>query len=63
VQLIADAVAKVGGDRERIRDVLETTQVDGLSGPIRFTPDNHSGLMPQALSLLVARGGRWRPAG
>ncbi len=63
VQLIADAVAKVGGDRERIRDVLETTQVDGLSGPIRFTPDNHSGLSPQALSLIVARGGRWRPAG
>jgi branched-chain amino acid transport system substrate-binding protein len=58
--LIADAVVKVGGDRQRIRDVLETTQTDGLSGPIRLTPDNHSGLMPQALTLLVARSGRWR---
>jgi branched-chain amino acid transport system substrate-binding protein len=63
VQLIADAVAKVGGDRERIREVLETAQTDGLSGPIRMTPDNHSGLMPQAYSLLVVRGGRWRLAG
>ena len=60
VDLIADAVAKVGGDRQRIRDVIETSQTDGLSGPIRLTPDNHSGLMPQALTLLVARSGRWR---
>ena len=63
VQLIANAVANVGGDRERIREVLETSQTDGLSGPIRMTPDNHSGLMPQAYSLLVVRGGRWRLAG
>jgi len=63
VQLIADAVARVGGDRERIREVLETSQTDGLSGPIRMTPDNHSGLMPQAYSLLVVRDGRWRLAG
>jgi branched-chain amino acid transport system substrate-binding protein len=60
VDLIADAVVKVGGDRQRIRDVLETSQTDGLTGPIRLTPDNHSGLMPQALTLLVARSGRWR---
>ena len=60
--LVADAVARVGADRDRIRDILETSQVDGLSGPIRLTPDNHSGLMPQALTLLVARAGRWRLA-
>jgi branched-chain amino acid transport system substrate-binding protein len=60
--LIATAVARVGGDRGRIRDILETSQIDGLSGPIRITPDNHSGLMPQALTLLVARSGRWRIA-
>ncbi|WP_250028603.1 ABC transporter substrate-binding protein [Paractinoplanes maris] len=60
--LIADAVARVGADRPRIREIIETSQVDGLSGPIRLTPDNHSGLMPQALTLLVARAGRWRLA-
>ncbi|GAA0515282.1 branched-chain amino acid ABC transporter [Paractinoplanes deccanensis] len=60
--LIADAVARVGTDRDGIRDILETSQVDGLSGPIRLTPDNHSGLMPQALTVLVARAGRWRLA-
>lgn len=67
VQLIADAVLKAGGtagvvNRDRVREVLETSQVDGLSGPIRITPDNHSGLMPQALTMLVARSGRWRLA-
>ncbi|MET7374177.1 ABC transporter substrate-binding protein [Micromonospora arida] len=68
VQLIADAELRAGGeigkvDRNGIRDVLETSQMDGLSGPIRMTPDNHSGLMPQALTTLVARNGRWRLAG
>jgi len=70
LQLVADAVVAAGGsdpaggpDRERIRDAVETSQLDGLSGPIRITPDNHSGLMPQALTMLVARGGRWRLAG
>ncbi|MFY1635932.1 ABC transporter substrate-binding protein [Solwaraspora sp. WMMB335] len=66
VQLIAEAVAAATGpngvSRESVRDILETTQLDGLSGPIRMTPDNHSGLMPQALTMLVARGGRWRLA-
>ncbi|HEX5541197.1 MAG TPA: ABC transporter substrate-binding protein [Micromonospora sp.] len=65
VQLIVDAAlrARSTGDqvnRDGIRDVLETSQMDGLSGPIRMTPDNHSGLMPQALTMLVARDGRWR---
>ncbi|MER5701354.1 ABC transporter substrate-binding protein [Micromonospora sp. NPDC002296] len=67
VQLIADAELRAGGEpgragRDGLRDVLETSQMDGLSGPIRMTPDNHSGLMPQALTTLVARGGRWRLA-
>ncbi|MDW5324586.1 ABC transporter substrate-binding protein [Plantactinospora sp. KLBMP9567] len=68
LQLIVDAAVRAGGDnaepnRPRIRSLLETAETDGLSGPIRMTPENHSGLMPQALSLLVARGGRWRLAG
>lgn len=62
VDLVAAAVTRVGNDRDRIRDIIETSQIDGLSGPIRFTPDSHSGLMPQALTMLVARSGRWRLA-
>lgn len=61
--LIADGVVRSGNNRSAIRDILETSQRDGLSGTIRLTPDNHSGLMPQSLTLLVARSGRWRLAG
>ena len=45
-----------------LRTAIETTRLDGLSGPIRLTPANHSGLMPQAVTLLVAANGRWRLA-
>jgi branched-chain amino acid transport system substrate-binding protein len=61
VQMIVNAIEVTHGTtRDRIRDAIETAQLDGLSGPIRITPDNHSGLMPQALTVLVARSGRWR---
>jgi branched-chain amino acid transport system substrate-binding protein len=68
LQLITNAALQAIGtnrevNRDGIRDVLETSQIDGLSGQIRMTPDNHSGLMPQALTILVARGNRWRLAG
>jgi branched-chain amino acid transport system substrate-binding protein len=64
VQLIANAVRRVGGvNHSAMRDVIEDTQLDGLSGPIRITPDNHSGLMPQALTTLIVRSGRWRLLG
>jgi branched-chain amino acid transport system substrate-binding protein len=61
VQMIVNAIAAAGGtDGERMRQMLETQAFDGLSGPIRMTPANHSGLMPQALTVLVARNGQWR---
>ncbi|MEV0714261.1 ABC transporter substrate-binding protein [Asanoa sp. NPDC050611] len=68
LQLVTDAAVRanadpIAPDRGAIRDQLEMSQMDGLSGPIRLTPDNHSGLMRQSLTMLVARGGRWRLAG
>ena len=63
-QLVSDAVIQAGTvDRAAVRTALETTRTEGLSGPLRMTPDNHSGLMPQALTVLVARSGRWRLLG
>ncbi|WP_433066832.1 ABC transporter substrate-binding protein [Dactylosporangium sp. CS-033363] len=64
LQLIANAAAQSGSiDGATLRARLETVQADGLSGSIRFTPDNHSGLTPQSLAMLEARGGRWRLLG
>ena len=63
VGLVVSAITQTGRtDRESLRTTIETLQMDGLSGPIRLTPANHSGLMPQAVTLLVAANGRWRLA-
>jgi branched-chain amino acid transport system substrate-binding protein len=64
VQIIAKSVQASGGDTSHgnLRDIIESTQFEGLCGQIRITPNNHSGLTPQALTLLVAIGGRWRLA-
>lgn len=63
IQMVTNALQQSQSvSRDSIRSIVETSQFDGLSGPIRITPDNHSGLMPQALTVLVARNGRWRLA-
>jgi branched-chain amino acid transport system substrate-binding protein len=61
VRLLVDAVHTAGGPEHRkMRDIMEDTAFDGISGQVRFTPDNHSGMMSQALISVVARSGRWR---
>lgn len=63
IQVIVEAINQFGStDGRTIRDAIEGTQMDGLSGPIRIRVENHSGLSPQALVTLVAQGDRWRPA-
>lgn len=63
VGLVVEAVNRTNStDRDQLRAAIETTRLDGLSGPIRLTPANHSGLMPQAMTVLVAANGRWRLA-
>ena len=61
VDVVVAAVADGGGaGRGQVRDGIEAVSLDGLSGPIRFGPGNHSGLRPLALTVLVAAGDRWR---
>ncbi len=64
LESVVKAVDRSGStDRAAVQAVLESYETDGLSGPIRMTPSNHSGLMPQALEAFVAKGGRWRLLG
>lgn len=61
IGLVVDAVNRTGGiNRAQLRDTMEVTQLAGLSGALRLTPTQHSGLMPQALTLVTVRGDRWR---
>ena len=64
VDLLVGAVRTAGGPQHRkMRDIMEDSAFDGLSGQVRFTPDNHSGMMSQGLTSVVARSGRWRLLG
>lgn len=63
LQMIVDAVTKTGGtDPAKLRDAMETAQFDGLSGPLQFTAQQHSGLQPAALGILTVKQGQWRIA-
>lgn len=59
--VLAHALDRAGGNhRARLREKLESTRIDGLTGLVRFTPDQHSGLHPSSLAILTAAGDRWR---
>jgi branched-chain amino acid transport system substrate-binding protein len=64
VQLVDTALLGAGAtaSHDAVRVLMESSQFEGLAGQIHMTPENHSGLTPQALTVLVARGDRWRPA-
>jgi branched-chain amino acid transport system substrate-binding protein len=63
LELLVGAANRAGStSRGELRDALDFLQIDGFTGPLSFRPDDHSAVMPQALTLLVVRGGRWRLA-
>ncbi|HEY3504149.1 MAG TPA: ABC transporter substrate-binding protein [Actinocatenispora sp.] len=63
MQALATAIGTVGTDQTKLAGAIETTQFDGMSGPVRYTPDDHSGLTPQGLEVLQADFSRWHLAG
>jgi branched-chain amino acid transport system substrate-binding protein len=61
LQLMVETVNRLDTtDRETVRDGLERLQIEGVSGPLRISPRNHSGLSSLGLITLVAQGGRWQ---
>ncbi|OWA13256.1 branched-chain amino acid ABC transporter [Streptomyces sp. CS113] len=61
--MLRDAIAKSGGtDGAELRDTIETIGFDGVSGPIRNSAKEHSGLQPESLGVLVVRDGDWHLA-
>ncbi|WP_203915921.1 ABC transporter substrate-binding protein [Rugosimonospora africana] len=63
-RIISSAVANAGGTgHDQLRNAIEATQLEGLSGPLRFTPDDHSGLTSQALAdVKMTDDNRWHLA-
>lgn len=61
--MLRDAIAKSGStDGAELRDTIETIGFDGVSGPIRNSAKEHSGLQPESLGVLVVRDGDWHLA-
>lgn len=59
--VLADAIKRTDTiERAAVRDRLESTRLDGMTGPIRLTGDQHSALSPHALVTLTATGDRWQ---
>ncbi len=57
--LAVQAIDEVGTDPAAIRDYLETAELVGMSGVFRMTPEDHSGLGPDALVFATVRDGQF----
>jgi branched-chain amino acid transport system substrate-binding protein len=59
VQLIQAAIEKAGSvDRSAIRDSLDTLKVLTSNGTYSYSADNHMGLTPAAVTMVVVKGGK-----
>ncbi|MHB0937200.1 MAG: ABC transporter substrate-binding protein [Armatimonadota bacterium] len=57
--LICNALGKVGPDRGKIRDYLETAKFTGVSGVFKFSKTDHNGMTKDAFVMVQVRNGKW----
>jgi branched-chain amino acid transport system substrate-binding protein len=61
VRLVAEALKGSNGDKQKIRDNLETIQhFTGVTGIFNFTPQDHNGLGPDAFVMVRIKDGHWQ---
>jgi branched-chain amino acid transport system substrate-binding protein len=60
--IIAEAVSKVGTDKNKVRDFIETLSgFVGTAGIFNFSPADHNGLTMDAFEMLTVKNGRFVP--
>ena len=59
MHIIINALEKVGDDRAKLRDYIETAKFDGTSGVFNYSPENHSGLDKTAFEMLTVKDGKF----
>lgn len=59
VNIVAQALKKVGPDPVKLRDEIEKTQFTGVSSVFNFTPEDHGGITKDALVLVEVKDGKW----
>ncbi len=62
--MVIDAMRAVGGERQAIRDWLETNVKNyvGVTGVFNFSPEDHAGLTSDALVMMIATPDGWQLA-
>ncbi len=61
IQLVKEALAKVGPDKAKIRSFIENKKnYVGIGGIFNFTPQDHNGLGKNAFVLVTIQNGKWR---
>lgn len=61
IQILMETITRLETvGRDSLRSGFERLQIEGISGPLRISPNNHSGLTSLALVTLVVRGERWQ---
>ena len=61
IMMIVEALKKVGPDRKKIRDYVEThiKNWPGTGGIFNISPDDHCGLDKTAFEMVVVKNGDW----
>lgn len=60
LQIVAQALAKVGPDPVKIRDEIEKTSFTGVTAVFNFSPQDHSGLTKDCVVMVEVKDGKWR---
>jgi branched-chain amino acid transport system substrate-binding protein len=61
VNLLANALKGSNGDKNKIRQALETTQHHvGATGEFNFSDKDHNGLSPEAFVMVEIKNGTWK---
>ncbi len=60
IMMVADAIKKVGTDKEAIRNELENTKnYIGISGTYNITPEDHNGLDVDSMVMVQVKNGKF----
>ena len=60
LNIIVNALNKVGSDRAKLRDEIEkTTRFSGIGGVFNYSPTNHDGLSNESCAMLKIVKGKW----
>ena len=60
LNIIVNALNKVGSDRAKLRDEIEkTTRFSGIGGVFNYSPTNHDGLNNESCAMLKIVKGKW----